>query len=178
VERSEIRIAGTGGQGIVTAGRILAEAAVLSGSNATHSQVYGPQSRGGACRSDVVIATGEIGFPLAGDIDILVILSIPAYARYHAELGVDGCLLLDARCAPTSVDGAVRQFSVVDTARAVSGSEVATGVVALGLLQALTGVVDAEALREAVAARVPAVHRLMNLAALSAGMGLVDGRAA
>ena len=178
VERNEIRIAGTGGQGIVTAGRILAEAAVLSGSNATHSQVYGPQSRGGACRSDVVIATGEIGFPLAGDIDILMILSIPAYARYHAELQVGGRLIVDARCVPESVDPAVRRFPVVDTARAIAGDQVATGVVALGLLHAFAGLVDAEALRQAVGARVPAAHRVTNLAALDAGMRLLDGRAA
>jgi 2-oxoglutarate ferredoxin oxidoreductase subunit gamma len=175
--RREIRIAGTGGQGIVTAGRILAEAAVLSGGNATHSQAYGPQSRGGACRSDVVIATGEIGFPLAGDIDVLVVLSGPAYTRYRPELGDDGSLVVDSRCAPVPLDGA-RPFPIVDTARAVSDNRALIGVVALGLLQGLTGVVDADALRRAVAARVPPTYRLMNLAALSAGMELVDGRAA
>ena len=175
--RSEIRIAGTGGQGIVTAGRILAEAAVLSGRNATHSQAYGPQSRGGACRSDVVIATGEIGFPLASDIDVLVVLSGPAYTRYRPELGDDGILVVDSRCAPVPLAGA-KQFPIVDTARAVFGNRVLIGVVALGLLQGLTGVVDADALRRAVAAGAPAAYRLTNLAALSAGMELVDGRAA
>jgi len=73
--RDEIRIAGAGGQGVVTAGRILAEAAILSGREATHSQVYGPQSRGGASRSDVVISSEAIGFPLADSIDLLVVLS-------------------------------------------------------------------------------------------------------
>ncbi|GBD84986.1 2-oxoglutarate ferredoxin oxidoreductase subunit gamma [bacterium BMS3Abin02] len=173
MSRSEIRIAGAGGQGVVTAGRILAEAAILSGSNATHSQVYGPQSRGGASRSDVVIATGEIGFPLADDIDVLVVLSAEAYARYQPELGEHGRLVVDGRCAPDSVD--VDRFPVVDTARAISGGQLVTGVVALGLLQALTGVVDTDALRRAVAARVPTLHRKMNLDALSAGMALVGG---
>ena len=79
MSRSEIRIAGAGGQGVVTAGRILAEAAILSGSNATHNQVYGPQSRGGASRSDVVIAGDEIGFPLADEIDLLIALSGEAF---------------------------------------------------------------------------------------------------
>jgi len=173
MSRSEIRIAGAGGQGVVTAGRILAEAAILSGSNATHSQVYGPQSRGGASRSDVVIATEEIGFPLADDIDILVVLSSEAYARYQPELGEHGRLVVDGRCAPDSLE--VDRFAVVDTARAISGGQLVTGVVALGLLQALTGVVDADALRRAVAVRVPGLHRKMNLDALSAGMALVDG---
>lgn len=176
--RSEIRIAGAGGQGVVTAGRILAEAAILSGSNATHTQVYGPESRGGASRSDVVIATGEIGFPLANDIDLLVALSGEAYSRYQPELGERGRLVVDSRCAPIFLNGNSCRVPVVDTARAISGSQLVTGVVALGVLQALAGVVDGEALRRAVAARVPARHRGMNLEALRAGMQLVDEGAA
>jgi 2-oxoglutarate ferredoxin oxidoreductase subunit gamma len=175
MSRNEIRIAGAGGQGVVTAGRILAEAAILSGSDATHSQVYGPQSRGGASRSDVVIASGEIGFPLADDIDLLVVLSAEAYTRYEPELSKEGRLIVDSRCAPSDLNGGAHQFAVVDTARAVSGSQVVTGVVALGVLQALEEVVDADALREAVAARVPTKHREMNLEALQAGMDLVTG---
>ncbi|MDK1019942.1 MAG: 2-oxoacid:acceptor oxidoreductase family protein [Actinomycetota bacterium] len=175
MSRSEIRIAGAGGQGVVTAGRILAEAAILSGSRATHSQVYGPQSRGGASRSDVVIADETIGFPLADSIDVLVVLSAEAYARYEPELRADGSLIVDARCAPDSLNGSASRFPVVDTARAVSGGQLVTGVVALGVLQAHTGVVDADALKKAVAARVPAQHRDMNLEALAAGMELVGG---
>jgi 2-oxoglutarate ferredoxin oxidoreductase subunit gamma len=173
MSRSEIRIAGAGGQGVVTAGRILAEAAILSGANATHSQVYGPQSRGGASRSDVVIATEEIGFPLADHIDILVILSDEAYSRYQPELDEHGRLIVDSRCAPDSLSGDASQFPVVDTARAISGGQLVTGVVALGVLQAVAEVVDTEALRQAVGARVPTQHKKMNMEALRAGMQLV-----
>lgn len=176
MSRSEIRIAGAGGQGIVTAGRILAEAAILSGHNATQTQVYGPQSRGGASRSDVVIATGDIGFPLADYIDLLIALSSEAYTRYQPELGEHGRLVVDSRCAPASGNGALSQFPVVDTARAISGGQLVTGVVALGVLQTFAGVVDGEALRQAVTARVPARHLEMNLEALSAGMELETGR--
>jgi len=175
MSRKEIRIAGAGGQGVVTAGRILAEAAILSGNEATHSQVYGPQSRGGASRSDIVISTDAIGFPLADSIDLLVVLSAEAYAKYKPELGVDGSLIVDSRCAPDSLNGNATRFPVVDTARAVSGGQLVTGVVALGVLQAHTGVVDATALEQAVAARVPAQHRNMNLDALAAGMQLAGG---
>lgn len=177
MSRSEVRIAGAGGQGVVTAGRILAEAAILSGRESTHSQVYGPQSRGGASRSDIVIATESIGFPLADSIDILVVLSAEAYTRYTPELGDEGRLIVDSRCAPDDRNGHTNRFSVVDTARAISGGQLITGVVALGVLQALEGVVDADALREAVAARVPAKHQAMNMEALAAGMNLVDGGA-
>ncbi len=172
MSRREIRIAGAGGQGVVTAGRVLAEAAILSGSKATHSQVYGPQSRGGASRSDVVIATEAIGFPLADSIDLLIVLSAEAYAKYQPELDGEGTLIVDARCAPDSLNGDVARYRVVDTARAVSGGQLVTGVVALGVLQAHTGIVDASALEEAVAMRVPAQHRNMNLDALAEGMRL------
>lgn len=172
MSRNEIRIAGAGGQGVVTAGRILAEAAILSGSNATHTQVFGPQSRGGASRSDVVIDSGEIGFPLADDIDLLVVLSREAYSRYQPELGERGRLIVDSRCAPISLNGHDDRFPVVDTARAVSGGHLVTGVVALGVLHAITGVVDGDALYRAVAENVPARHRDTNLEALRAGMQL------
>jgi 2-oxoglutarate ferredoxin oxidoreductase subunit gamma len=174
--RNEIRIAGAGGQGVVTAGRILAEAAILSGSHATHSQVYGPQSRGGASRSDIVIATEAIAFPLADSIDLLFVLSSDAFDKYEPELGPEGNLIVDSRCAPESLNGSTTQYAVVDTARAVSGGQLVTGVVALGVLQAHTQCVDADALREAVAARVPAQHTKMNLEALSAGMALVGSQ--
>ncbi len=180
MSRSEIRIAGAGGQGVVTAGRILAEAAILCGNEATHSQVYGPQSRGGASRSDVVIATEEIGFPLADDIGLLVVLSVEAYSRYQPELGKHGRMIVDDACAPPATTGEslgmnTSRFAVVEQSRSISGGQLASGVVALGVLQALSGVVEAEALREAVATRVPARHKEMNLRALEAGMQLVGG---
>ena len=175
MSRSEIRIAGAGGQGVVTAGRILAEAAILCGRDSTHSQVYGPQARGGASRSDVVIATEDIGFPLADNIDLLVILSAEAYGRYRSELGEHGRLIVDDGCAAASGDDPTSRFPVVEMARSISGGQLVAGVVALGVLQACAEVVEVDALREAVATRVPARHKEMNLKAFEAGMQLVGG---
>lgn len=176
MSRSEIRIAGAGGQGIVTAGRILAEAAILSGANATQNQVYGPQSRGGASRSDVVIADEPIGFPLVERIDLLVALSDEAYSRYRPGLE-EGCrLIVDSRCSRAS--GELGAFTMIDTARAVSGGELVTGVVSLGVLAALSHVVDTDALRAALVARVSERHREMNIEALGAGWALAEETAA
>ncbi len=173
MRRSEIRIAGTGGQGVVTAGRILAEAAILSGKNATHTQVYGPQSRGGASRSDVVVSNEAIGYPLADEIGLLVVLSGEAFDRYASELGSSGRMIVDGRCAPEALDSSSTSLPVVDTARAICGGQLVTGVVALGALQAFSNVVDADSLRRAVTARVPARHLEMNMDALTAGMDMV-----
>ena len=171
-ERFEVRIAGAGGQGVVTAGLMLAEAAVLGGLRATHSQVYGPQSRGGTSRSDVVIARGEIGFPLADSVDLMLVLNRESWERHAAEAGVVAMLVDSVAVGGADVTGA-EVYPIVETARAVSGGVLVSGVVALGLLQAHTPVVEIEALRQAVTARVPARHRAMNLEALSAGAGLV-----
>lgn len=175
MSRNEVRIAGTGGQGVVTAGRILAEAAIMAGRESTHSQVYGPQSRGGACKSDVVMDTEPIAFPLADRVDYLIILSDKAYEKYQP--GPDGTarLIVDSGCAPAKLPPGSAAFPVVDTARDISGGIVATGVVALGVLQAFADIVDADTIRAAVAARVPAKHKEMNLKALEAGMNLVVG---
>ncbi len=173
--RSEIRIAGAGGQGVVTAGRILAEAAILSGKKATHSQLYGPQSRGGSSRSDVIVATDTIGFPLADSIDTLLALSQKAYDKYVPELAAGSLLIVDTRCESDAHPDGALFFPVVDTARLATGGELATGVVALGVLQAHTGLIDADALRKAVSARIPAQHLKLSLDALEAGMELAQG---
>mgnify|MGYP002629546803 CR=1 FL=1 len=180
MSRNEIRIAGAGGQGVVTAGRILAEAAILCGRAATHSQAYGPQARGGASRSDVVIDTEAIGFPLADEVDLLVILNSDAYLRYQPELGERGHLIIDGDCAPEHLsrhlcDSNVTKYPVVEKARLLSGGQLVAGIVALGVVQAFANVVDTEALREAVATGVPARHKELNLKALEAGMQLVGG---
>jgi len=173
--RSEIRIAGAGGQGVVTAGRILAEAAILSGKNATHSQLYGPQARGGSSRSDVIIDTDVIGFPLADSINMLLALSQKAYDKYVPELAVGSLLIVDTHCmTDPPLDGAL-YFPIVDAARQATGGDLATGVAALGVFQAHTGLVEADALRKAVSARIPAHHLKASLEALEAGMMLIQG---
>lgn len=174
-DRFEISIAGAGGQGVVTAGLMLAEAAVLSGLSATHSQAYGPQSRGGTSRSEVVIAEGEIGFPLTDAVDVMLILNGESWAKRRGEAGGATRILVDAIALRGEEAPGVEVFPIVETARLVSGGQLVAGVVALGVLHAHMPVVGMEALQQAVAARVPSRHRAMNLEALAAGHALVTG---
>ncbi len=170
--RVEVRLAGSGGQGIGLAGLILAEAAVLAGRNAAQSQAYGPESRGGASRSDVVIAPGEIGFPTATRLDVLVALTQEACERYRGDLRPGGLLLVDGRVAvPADAPCEVRSLPLEEAARR-AGDAVAANMVALGALAALTGVVGPEELERAVTARVSPRHRDLNLRALAAGAAL------
>jgi 2-oxoglutarate ferredoxin oxidoreductase subunit gamma len=154
---------------VVLAGVILAEAAVLAGLNATQSQVYGPQSRGGASRSDVIIAEGEIVFPRAEALDVLVALTDAACSSYIAELVPGGLLLVDGdSVAPPDGPWIEHRFPIA-AAAAGAGARLAANVVALGALCALTRLVPLTALETAVAARVPKSLGPLNLAALAAG---------
>ena len=173
--RHEIRIAGSGGQGIVTAGRILAKAAMLCGRHATHSQAYGPQSRGGASRSDVVISDREIGYPLVQSAGVLVALTGEALNRYRAEVGPGARIISDERAGVCgrSIDDDDVVLALVDTARSISGGQLIAGVVSLGVIQGLERIVDTDALIEAVRVGVPHRFRDENLWALQAGLALV-----
>ncbi len=93
--RKEIRIAGFGGQGIVLAGRILGEAAINSGHKAVQTQSYGPESRGGAARSEVVISDMEVDYPRVMDADMLVALSQPGYDKYSGDLKKSTVVIVD-----------------------------------------------------------------------------------
>ncbi len=168
--RIEIRLAGEGGQGMILAGIILAEAAVVyDGLNAVQTQSYGPEARGGASKAEVVIGRGEIHYPEVICADALAALSQEACDRYAANLKKDGLLIVDrdkvgrvpltnAICAP-----------ITRLAEETTGRGIAANVVALGLLAGLTGVVSRPALEKAVAARAPRGTEEMNLAALAAG---------
>src|SRR5512134_3608635 len=95
--RYEIRLSGEGGQGIVLAGVILAEAAAIyDGKNATQTQVYGPESRGGASKAEVIISDEEIDYPKAISVDLLLALTQAAADKFSHDLKPSGILVLDS----------------------------------------------------------------------------------
>ena len=96
MDRKEIRIAGFGGQGVVTIGKVLGSAfTIYEGLNSVNTRSYGPESRGGACRSEVVVSHGEIHYPSVRRADVFVALSQPAFDKYTQNLKEDGILLID-----------------------------------------------------------------------------------
>ena len=112
----ELRLSGEGGQGLVLAGKILAEAAAIyDEKNATQSQSYGPEARGGASKSEVIIADGEIDYPKAEDLDLLLALTQESFDKYHKDLRAGGFLVVDSR----SGDAAARCLEVEAGASAV-----------------------------------------------------------
>lgn len=169
-DRTEIRLAGEGGQGMILAGIILAEAAaVYGGQNAVQTQSYGPEARGGASKAEVVISSGEIAYPEVISADVLVALSQEACDRYASNLKKDGLLIVDRdNVGRIPVNSAIRA-PVTALAQSVTGRTITANVVALGLLVGLTGVVSRQAIEAAVAARAPKGTESINLAALAAG---------
>lgn len=171
----ELRLSGTGGQGIILAGVILAEAAVRQGLNVVQTQVYGPESRGGASRAEVIISRGHIAYPKVSRPDVLLVMSQEAANRYVRSVGADGLIIADVTHVRELPETAARTVKVPisATARDELGREIVASVVATGVLAALTGVVGREALEEAVTARVPRGTSGLNLKAMAAGYKLV-----
>ncbi len=172
-ERYEIRLSGEGGQGLVLAGKILAEAAALyDGKNATQSQSYGPEARGGASRSDVIISDGEIDYPKAMNLDILLALTQESVDKYIGNLKPGGVLVVDSDSVHTVPQGdfKVVQVPILRTAREKVGKSIVANMVALGVITKITGVVSQEAAENALLNRVPKGTQEINLKAFRLGM--------
>jgi 2-oxoglutarate ferredoxin oxidoreductase subunit gamma len=177
--RLEIRIAGTGGQGLILAAKMLAEALAAGGRHVAQSQTYEPTSRGGYCNSDLVAADREVDYPLATALDALVLLDRMAVAPSWPLLKPGALVLADTRLCPELPSGDVRALQLPMTRTAIElGSERVANIVALGALAALGGLCEREALERAVRAETPRNYVDLNLDALAAGWRLAEAAAA
>lgn len=155
-DRYEIRLSGSGGQGLVLAGVILAEAlGVYEKKNVTQTQSYGPEARGGASRSDIVVSDGEIYYPKTTELDLLLCLTQESCDGYFGDLKEEGILIVDSdrvRQLPTQ-----RAFSLpfINTAREKVGTPVVANVVSLAAVAAISGICSRESIEKAVLDRAP-----------------------
>jgi 2-oxoglutarate ferredoxin oxidoreductase subunit gamma len=171
--RYEIRLSGEGGQGLVLAGKVLAEAAAIyDGKNATQSQSYGPEARGGASRSEVIISDEDIDYPKAVNIDLLLALTQESVHRYAGDLKEGGVLLVDEDAAGQVPPGPYRTFRlpIARIARDTVGRAIVANIVALGVITEVAGVVSHGAVEAAILARVPKGTEDLNLRAFKAGV--------
>ncbi|HPQ39224.1 MAG TPA: 2-oxoacid:acceptor oxidoreductase family protein [bacterium] len=171
--RYEVRLSGAGGQGMILAGVILAEAAAIyDDKNATQSQSYGPEARGGASKSEVIISDEDIFYPKATNIDLLLALTQEACDKYVGDLKEQGILVVDAERVQKLPKGKFRVFSLPITSIAQDkvGKIIVANIVALGVITALSGVVSDSAIESAVLARVPRGTEELNRRALRAGI--------
>ena len=176
MKRYEIRIAGFGGQGVVTVGKVLGMAAALyERKNAVQTQSYGPESRGGACKSEVVLSDGEINYPKVRSADVLVALSQTALDAYLKELKTGGLLIIDPLTVIKEIPRTDIRVAKVPTAEIALevGDKKFQNMVALGALASLTRVLSQKSLEEAIAETVPPKTLAKNLEAFQRGVEYV-----
>jgi 2-oxoglutarate ferredoxin oxidoreductase subunit gamma len=175
-KRTEIRLAGEGGQGMILAGIILAEAAAIyDGKQATQTQSYGPEARGGASRSEVVISDEEIDHPEVLSADVVVALSQEAYKKFAKTVHAGGLLIVDSERVECGPAVSAIKVPILQLAQETTGKAITANTVALGLLVGLTGVVSRDAIEKAVTARAPKGTEEMNRKALQAGFAAAEG---
>lgn len=168
--RFEMRLAGEGGQGLILAGIILAEAAIYDGKNATQTQSYGPEARGGASRSEVIVADGDIDYPKVTQADLLLCMSQESCDKYFYNIKQDAVLIVDTSHVDRVPTSRSYRVDITGLAIKVTGRAITANVVALGLIVGLTGVVSRQAIEAAVTARAPRGTEELNLKALAAGL--------
>jgi 2-oxoglutarate ferredoxin oxidoreductase subunit gamma len=168
----EIRIGGFGGQGIIRTGLILATASCVYGDkNAIQTASYGPESRGGRCKSEVIISDEDIDFPKVEHPDILVAMSQEAYLQYVDGLKENGILILDPDLVPNQRENLkVRIYEVPVTKIAEGlGKKIVANVVMMGAFAAITNLLGLEHLKESIRRNVPKAFIDLNLTAFEKG---------
>lgn len=172
----QVRFSGEGGQGVILAGVLLADAACGEGLHTVHTQSYGPEARGGACKSEVVLSSRDIAFPEVDRPDAVVCLSAEAMRKYPATRP-GGLRLVEERACldqpPAEGDIVLPMLRAAEEA----GGALAVNVVALGALAALAGIASREAILAALSRRVRADALALNQRALEAGFRLGSGAA-
>lgn len=170
---------GSGGQGVITAAVVLAEAVLFhEGLNAVQTQVYGPEARGGSARSDVIVADGEIWFPKVLEPNVLVCLSQMAYDRFSALVRPGGVVIADPFYVRRWQHANSREIELplretIVTLNGAGRSEMGINMCLLGAVARLIPVVRLDSLRAVIRDRYSGEILEANLKALDAGAALV-----
>jgi len=171
-ERKEVCLSGSGGQGLILAGIILAEAAgIYDGFEVVQTQSYGPEARGGASRSEIIISKEKIDYPKVLKSDILLALTQKACDKYIKNVSEDGMLLADSTdvLKIPAFTGNIYQYPITEDAIKVIGNQLVTNIISLGIIVQLTDIVSKDAIKKALIARIPARVKELNMKALEHG---------
>ena len=177
MDRYELRLSGMGGQGLVLAGIILAEAAMAQGLNVVQTASYGPESRGGASRSEVIISSTEIDYPAVIRSDYLLAMTQEAADRFAPDMKSDGVSLYDTtwvKTIPQTDGGLAFGYQLTETAIEKYQKSIFANIIGLGIVCRSSGVLKEEILLDALLNRVPKKHRDANKMAFELGMELYD----
>lgn len=170
--RTEIRIGGFGGQGVIRTGLILAMASCIHGDkNAIQTASYGPESRGGHCRSEVIISDEDIDFPKVEKPDILVAMSQEAYHEYVDDLKENGVLIVDPDLVSKQKGALSAKVYEVPATRIAEelGKKIVGNAVIIGAFTAVTNLLRTEDVKQSIKQNVPKAFEELNLAAFEKG---------
>lgn len=172
----QLRLSGTGGQGLILGGIILAEAALLDGKMAVQSQSYGPEARGGSSKSEVLISDKAIHYPKVTEPNLILAMSQEACKKYTTDLNEECILITDSLFVEQLPDKKVKkvyELPITQAAQEQLGKALFANIVALGAIVKLTAVVSVESLTKAVLSKVPRGTEALNEKAIKLGMELV-----
>lgn len=173
--RTEFRFAGSGGQGLILAGIILADAAITyENKNAVQTQSYGPEARGGSSKSEVIVSDNDIEYPKATKLDYMVALTQESFSKYISDIKDDGITIIDGEMVTdySKAKGKLYLLDMVKTAREELGKLLGLNIIALGALVEISGIVSHESVEKALMNRVPKGFEEYNKKALEIGFRL------
>lgn len=172
----EMRFAGSGGQGVILASVILAEAAVISGLQTVQSQAYGPEARGGVSKAETILSHDKIWFSKVQAPDFLLALTQASLAAYTKDLKSDAVIMMDDSLSlPEGIEASrVIAIPILRTARETVGKAFTANIVAVGAINAALQLFGVDELMEAVSRHIPAGTEEINRKALQAGAALID----
>ena len=176
MSRTEIRITGMGGQGVVLSGAIIGRAcAIQAGQHATMIQSFGPEARGSACSATLAVSEREVLYPYIGRPDLFMVMSGEGYEKYRDELKDTGTLVYEKDLVHPKLKKGQPSFGVPSIRIAESlGRSIVQNIVMLGFFAAATKIVSREDMRDAVKGSVPAGTEELNLKAFDAGWAYFD----
>ena len=169
---TEIRVAGFGGQGVILSAIVLGKAAsIYQGEFATMTQNFGPEARGGACSAQLMLSDQPVLYPYVTQPDVLVVMSQEAYTKFAPELKDGGTLLIERDLVRVSeMPAQTRIYSIPATRIAEElGKRMVLNIVMVGFFAAVTQLLEADAVRKAIADSVPSSFRELNLKAFDKG---------
>lgn len=171
--RVEVRLAGSGGQGLILAGLILAEAAgVYEGREVAMAQSYGPEARGGASKAEVIISDSPIDYPLCSHVDLLLAMTQEAADAYCWDLKPGAWILVDADLVTHPPSSLAISLPFTSAAREKLHKAVVANIVALAAIAEITGIVSRRSVEKALLTRVPRGTEELNKRALNLGVRL------
>jgi len=169
-KRYEVCLTGSGGQGIILSGIILAEALGLYGGKfVAQTQSYGPEARGGASRTEVIVSDEEIDYPKAIKLDLLLAMNQKSCDEYYRDLKEDGMLIVDSTFVTQVPTSKAIQIPFTKIAREKFHREIVANIISLGTITEFMDIISPKDMEAAVLARVPKGTEKLNRDAFKAG---------